>query len=697
MFISVIFLVNFCTIRAFFYFRPPIRLKSQFMSTSNGCADDLFKLLDGLTVQGNVSEALLNLIRLGEAYSDNIAPISDISKFHRVPSCTSDARLYTSLKLSKNDQFVKVEGYADAKIAQGMVAIFCKGLSNMSAKDVLALKSLDIITRSGLQSVLPPGRLNGFQHMLALIQTQIRSQLISINQVQHQSDTSTRESLSISDDDNERQQQSPPLPLSPPLTYDHRNEEIAVLLSGGVDSSVALKLLVDQGHKVRAYYLKIWLEDEIAHLNECPWEEDLQYANSVCEQLGVPLETLSLQKEYWAEYTLAEAKLGRTPNPDIMCNSRIKFGMFFDYVGKFHKSVATGHYAQTITMDIPIVTTPVTTTTSSNQQSAANDDVSKDSSIRVTRKMTFFKRAPDPVKDQTYFLCNLRQDQLNKAVFPIGHLQKSQVRELAQQFSLPTSTRKDSQGICFLGKLKFDDFISHYLGEKPGEIRCYDSDKLLGHHRGLWFHTVGQRKGLGLYMLPGTVNLGPWYVAKKDIITNTLYATNNTEVVEGPRKSFLVNRINWIAGSIPEGFLMNDNDDVKNNGNGNHDGDGDGIRLLVQLRHGANNSHPATVRDISSDNDRKGGITTLLVNLDKRDRSGIAEGQFAAFYKDDICLGAGVICGASGLDTDISTGTATATEKNRISNSNHRNDSHSSDSAESKNVSEESSSEVLML
>jgi rhodanese-related sulfurtransferase len=132
------------------------------------------------------------------------------------------------------------------------------------------------------------------------------------------------------------------------------SDEVAVLLSGGVDSSVALKLLQLQGYKVRAFYLKIWLEDEVAHLNECPWEEDLQYAEDVCHQLGVPLETLSLQKEYWQEvvqYTFKEAREGRTPNPDMLCNSRIKFGMFYEYVGKHYSKIATGHYAQVLSED----------------------------------------------------------------------------------------------------------------------------------------------------------------------------------------------------------------------------------------------------------------------------------------------------------------------------------------------------------
>lgn len=271
-----------------------------------------------------------------------------------------------------------------------------------------------------------------------------------------------------------------------------------MLLSGGVDSSVALKLLIDQGrilpytsyifgllliiymqgthihclliiifnmlfclrnhtlicliafsmilylgHKVRAYYLKIWLEDELQHLNECPWEEDLKYATDTCSHLNVPLEVIPLQKEYFdyvVRYTIKEAREGRTPNPDVMCNSLIKFGMFYEYVGRFSKKIATGHYAQL--------------------------HYKRDAEGNVLRAV--LSPSPDRIKDQSYFLSNLKQSQLQRCVFPIGHLQKSEVRQLAEQFDLPTKHRRDSQGICFLGKLSFDQFIAHYMGEKSG-------------------------------------------------------------------------------------------------------------------------------------------------------------------------------------------------------------------------------------
>ena len=231
---------------------------------------------------------------------------------------------------------------------------------------------------------------------------------------------------------------SPPLPSStslptlsttPSTTLSTTSSnEVAVLLSGGVDSSVALALLQQQGYNVTAYYLKIWLEDEIAHLNQCPWEEDLSYAQSVCNQLNITLHTISLQSEYWqyvVEYTLAEAKLGRTPNPDIMCNSRIKFGMFYDYVGKYYWKVATGHYAQVRPKTTPTSTSYTPTPTLATEK-GHNSDLNGEGHNSYPEVELY--ASPDPVKDQTYFLCNLRQDQLKKAMFPIGHLQKAQVR-----------------------------------------------------------------------------------------------------------------------------------------------------------------------------------------------------------------------------------------------------------------------------
>ena len=259
--------------------------------------------------------------------------------------------------------------------------------------------------------------------------------------------------------------------------------KIAVLLSGGVDSSVALRLLKEEGkHELTAFYLKIWLEDELSFLGECPWEEDLEYVRAICDELEVPLKIVPLQKEYLdhvVSYVLAELKCGRTPSPDILCNERIKFGAFFDCIDSSFEKVASGHYAQVVEEDGAF----------------------------------YLKKAPDKVKDQTYFLSSLRQDQLGRALFPIGHLEKKEVRELAEKYDLPSKMRKDSQGICFLGKIKYKDFVKFHLGEKQGDMVDTESGKKMGTHNGMWFYTIGQRQGIGLHG-------GPWYVTGRDLDKN---------------------------------------------------------------------------------------------------------------------------------------------------------------------------------
>lgn len=354
---------------------------------------------------------------------------------------------------------------------------------------------------------------------------------------------------------------------------------IAMLISGGVDSSVSLRLLKDAGHDITAFYLKIWLEDELAFLGECPWDDDLQYVRAVCEEVGVPLEIANLQKEYREEvvsYVIAEAKTGRTPNPDVSCNSRIKFGMFYQLFGKDFDKVATGHYAQTESASAPLPT---------------------------QHEEWFLKKSPDPVKDQTYFLSFLSQAQVSKALFPIGGYRKEDVRKLAHQYGLPNAARKDSQGICFLGKVGFDAFLQQYLGTNPGNIVDMKTGTLLGTHRGYWFHTIGQRRGLGL-------SGGPWYVAEKDVATNTLFVSNAWRSEEMEQGEFIVRNLHWISGIPPKK-----------------------TQLSVKIRHGAK-EYPCEVvlRDDES----------AAVKLHGSDR-GIAPGQIAAFYDGEYCLGGGSI------------------------------------------------------
>lgn len=346
--------------------------------------------------------------------------------------------------------------------------------------------------------------------------------------------------------------------------------KIAVLLSGGVDSSVALRLLKDEGHDVTAFYLKIWLQDEFSFLGDCPWEEDLEFARAVCKQAKVPLEVINMQTEYWesvVSYTISEIKEGRTPNPDMFCNRLIKFGQFINKIDSSFEKVASGHYARVLNLNDKFV----------------------------------LSTSPDPIKDQTYFLAYLTQQQLSRSLFPIGSFRKKQIREIAEKYNLPNMIRKDSQGICFLGKIKFTDFIKHHLGELEGEIIDIDTNKVLGKHKGFYFYTIGQRSGLRL-------GGGPWYVISKDIKNNIVYISRENTTTRA-RKQFTVGKFNWIAEEKPA--------------DGNY---------LVKIRHGEHFYNCSLV--FSED--------TATVVTEKEDR-GIAPGQFAVFYKDDICLGGSII------------------------------------------------------
>ncbi len=288
-----------------------------------------------------------------------------------------------------------------------------------------------------------------------------------------------------------------------------QGKRVAALLSGGVDSSVAVALLVEQGIRPDLWYIQIGPERETTDYT-CTIEEDLEMARAVAYKYRLPLEVIDLHKDYWekvVDYTMTQVRQGLTPNPDVMCNRLIKFGVFDERVGKDYDIIATGHYAQTEEDEAGLV---------------------------------WLCTSPDPVKDQTDFLAQLQPWQLQKACFPIGHLPKAEVRAIAEREHLSAAHRKDSQGICFLGKINYNDYIRKFLGEKPGQVIDRATGRVLGMHRGLWFHTIGQRKGLGF-------GGGPWFVVEKDMERNILWVVNGYEPADSYADHFCAAAPHWLT------------------------------------------------------------------------------------------------------------------------------------------------------
>ncbi|KAE9593281.1 putative sulfurtransferase [Lupinus albus] len=368
------------------------------------------------------------------------------------------------------------------------------------------------------------------------------------------------------------------------MPHNH-NLRVAVLLSGGVDSSVALRLLHAAGHSCTAFYLKIWFQEDFENFwSQCPWEDDLKYAKQVCHQVDVPLEVVHLTDEYWnnvVSYIIEEYRCGRTPNPDVLCNTRIKFGAFLDAINNMgFDYVASGHYARVI--------------------HPSSDQMDEPSILELSQDM---------VKDQTYFLSHLSQSQLKRLLFPLGCIPKDEVRKLASKFDLPNKDRKDSQGICFLGKIRFSEFVARHIGEREGIILEAETGDFLGKHRGFWFYTIGQRQGL---RLPG----GPWYVVEKDIKNNVVFVSRNYFSFDKRRRLFRVGSFKWLSGQPPSQTSQ----------------------IQCKVRHGPGFYNCSLEMEDGGD-----GIGDSAVVRLSEDDQGLAAGQFAAFYEGRTCIGSGVI------------------------------------------------------
>ncbi len=362
-------------------------------------------------------------------------------------------------------------------------------------------------------------------------------------------------------------------------------------MSGGVDSSVAAALLKEQGFDVTGVFIKAWHPEGFP----CTWREDRRDAMRVAAVLDIPFKTLDLEKEYKQEvvdYMISEYKKGRTPNPDVMCNKSVKFGGFLQFALKEGADfVATGHYAR-LRREIPI----------SNFQFQNNDQNIKD---KFSNKIELLE-AKDKAKDQSYFLWTLAKEQLKHVLFPIGEYQKSEVRKLAEKFNLPTAGKKDSQGLCFIGKVDIKDFLREYISTEKGDV-LNEAGEVIGFHTGVHLYTTGERHGFTV--TKKTTLDKAMYVVAKDVLKNTITVSEKNKM----NSNSLVLRIslsgiNWIQNP-EEGKVYN-----------------------ARFRY-HQEPEDCTVSFGS-------GLTFVEF---KKPQDGIAAGQSLVLYDKEICLGGGVI------------------------------------------------------
>lgn len=298
--------------------------------------------------------------------------------------------------------------------------------------------------------------------------------------------------------------------------YPEQSRRIFVGMSGGVDSSVSAALLKKAGFNVTGVFIRVWEPAGFV----CTWREERREARRVAAHLDIPLITLDLSKEYKkkvVDYFIAEYKAGRTPNPDVMCNKHIKFGVFYDWaMSNGADFVATGHYAQIKDLEVK---------------------------PRGARRFNLQVSA-DKEKDQTYFLWNLKSEQLPHILFPVGDKTKSEVRKLAKKFSLPNAEKKDSQGLCFVGKIDFKDFLKKEIKEKTGDV-LDEKGKIIGRHNGATFFTLGERHGFEIFSQ--TPDSKPYYIVAKNINKNTITVSTETNLGNSESLEVKIEKTNWIT------------------------------------------------------------------------------------------------------------------------------------------------------
>ncbi|GGC92534.1 tRNA-specific 2-thiouridylase MnmA [Thalassobacillus devorans] len=357
------------------------------------------------------------------------------------------------------------------------------------------------------------------------------------------------------------------------MVKDPKDTRVVIGMSGGVDSSVAALLLKEQGYDVVGIFMKNW--DDTDENGVCTATEDFEDVIRVCNQLDIPYYAVNFEKQYWDKvfrYFLDEYKAGRTPNPDVMCNKEIKFKAFLDHAISLGADyLATGHYAQV-------------------------------SEIDGVYEML---RGKDNNKDQTYFLNQLSQDVLAKVIFPLGHLEKKKVREIAREHDLATAAKKDSTGICFIGERNFKEFLSEYLPAQPGEMQTLDGE-VKGRHDGLMYYTLGQRQGLGI----GGAG-EPWFVVGKNLEDNILYVGQGFHHDALYSEALIATQINWISRKAPNGEM----------------------ECTAKFRYRQDDS-PVTVQVLDDDK--------VKVIFHESQRA-ITPGQAVVFYDGEVCLGGATI------------------------------------------------------